>query len=98
MFGKTLPVWTCNIHFTLLKTKNHASNEALKILTACQNNVGEALTPCCMLYNDISQNSIIKYGTAIGASCVGAYCTKHYHSFIASVVPETHNNIQSVRW
>lgn len=65
-------------------------------MIACQNSVSEALTPCCTLYNDISQNSIIKYGTAIGASSVGAYCTKSYHSFIASVLPETHTDIQSV--
>jgi hypothetical protein len=40
----------------------------------------EVTTPYCTLYNDISQNGIIKYGTAIGASCIGGGCIKSYHS------------------
>jgi hypothetical protein len=62
---------------------------------ACQNSVSEALTPCCTLYNNTSQNCITKYGTATGASCVGADCTKSYHSFITSVEPETRTDTHS---
>jgi hypothetical protein len=71
------------------------------MLMACQNSVSEALTPCCTLYNDISQNCIIKYGTAIGASCVGADCTKvitviSLHSYQRHVLTHSQSGGQSM--